>query len=411
MGLLEIFGVSESYKLPNKIMSLLLSGDAYGKLREIKAEGISNLRDYYQSEQGDRKNLKQDFTPDDICNIVSGLMKPGTVLDMCAGTGALSAAAYASGHSQIHEQEFSERTIAFNLLDACLNGRECIVDQADCLRENIVKRYVVKKAEDFCTVEEVEQHEVGSFDNVIMNPPYSMTFDDADNVDFYGMKVPKSKADYGFILNGLKHLSEGGRLIAILPHGCLFRGQREAEIRKWLVEHRLVNAVIGLPNNMFLNTGIPVFILVLQKGSENTLIINADRDCYKSGKINRMKPEQIQKVIAAFQNRSEFERYSRNVQPDEIQKNDYNLNIPRYVDSTPPSPPIEIKKVISELEEIEAEESRTAGALMTMLCDLTGSPDDMDVVRRHIGVLENEAKRTHKRRAVVHAKERQMRLF
>lgn len=410
MGLLEIFGVSESYKLPDAIMACLLSGGAAEKLTEIKAEGISSLRDYYQNEQGDRKNLKQDFTPDDICQIVAELMQDGSVLDMCAGTGALSAAAYASGHGQIHEQEFSERTIAFNLLDACLNGRECIVDQADCLRENIVKRYVVKKAEDFCTVEEVEPHEAGSFDNVIMNPPYSMTFDDADSVDFYGMKVPKSKADYGFVLNGLKHLSEGGRLIAILPHGVLFRGQREDDIRRWLIERNLIKAVIGLPDNMFLNTGIPVFLLVLQSGSNDTLFIDSQRECYKDGKSNKMRQDQIRKVIDTFNSRAEIERYSRVVSVKEIAGNDYNLNIPRYVDSTPPEPVIDMAQVMDDLERISAEELDAYRVLRSNLRLLVGNPEDMTIVNRHIGMIEHQINARTKKTKVTVAKE-QLSLF
>ena len=410
MGLLEIFGVSESYKLPDAIMACLLSGDASEKLAEIKAAGISSLRDYYQNEQGDRKNLKQDFTPDDICQIVAGLMRDGNVLDMCAGTGALSSAAYASGHGQIHEQEFSERTIAFNLLDACLNGLACIVDQADCLREKVEKSFLLKKSGDFCKVEQACPREVGSFDNVIMNPPYSMEFQEADAVDFFGMHVPKQKADYGFVLNGLKHLSEGGRLIAILPHGVLFRGHREGEIRKWLVEHRLVNAVIGLPDNMFLNTGIPVFIFVLQKDSGSTLFINADRGCYKDGKVNRMKPEQIRNVIDTFNNRTEIERYSKVVSVKEMADNDYNLNIPRYVDSTPPELPIDMAQVMDDLERISAEELDAYIALRSQLSLLVGKPEDMAIVNRHIGMIDHQINARTKKKKVTVAKE-QLSLF
>lgn len=410
MGLLEIFGVSESYKLPDAIMACLLSGGAAEKLTEIKAEGISSLRDYYQNEQGDRKNLKQDFTPDDICQIVAELMQDGSVLDMCAGTGVLSAAAYASGHGKIHEQEFSERTIVFNLLDAALNGRPCVVDQADCLREHLSMRYILEQSGDFCTVRETDPEPIGKFQNVIMNPPYSMGFPEADAIEFFGMHVPKAKADYGFVLNGLKHLEDGGRLIAVLPHGVLFRGQREDDIRRWLIERNLIKAVIGLPDNMFLNTSIPVFLLVLQSGSNDTLFIDSQRECYKDGKSNKMRQDQMRKVIDTFNSRAEIERYSRVVSVKEIAGNDYNLNIPRYVDSTPPEPAIDMAQVMDDLERISAEELDAYRALRSNLRLLVGNPEDMTIVNRHIGMIEHQINTRTKKTKVTVAKE-QLSLF
>lgn len=300
MTLLEIFGVKESYLLPTAIMDKIHNGDIADMVKKMRENDITDLRDYYQSEQGDRKSLKQDFTPDCICEIVASLTKDGTCLDMCAGTGALAKAVAKKHGTKIHEIEFSQRTIAFNLLDGILNGLEGIVEEGDCLRDTVKSRYVLEKNNSEISVKVDDVQEVGKYDNVIMNPPYSMDFPDTKDYSFYGFEVPKSKADYGFILNGLSHLKDDGRLIAIVPHGLLFRGQKEGDIRKWLVEQKLIKAIIGLPEKLFLNTAIPVFILVLEKNSENILVVDASKDFSKSGKNNIMEQAHIDKVLKAF---------------------------------------------------------------------------------------------------------------
>ena len=133
--LLEIFDVKEAYKLPDKIMEALMSDRAEMIIREVKDNAGCDLRDIFQQEQGDRKNLKQDFTPDCIATLVAGLMKPGDVLDMCSGTGTLSKAAARRHGMKICEQEISERTIPFAILDACIEGMEGNISHADCLRD------------------------------------------------------------------------------------------------------------------------------------------------------------------------------------------------------------------------------------------------------------------------------------
>lgn len=298
--LLNIFHVSESYKLPDAIMDALLSDNAESIIRLVKKSTHDDIRDIFQQEQGDRKTLKQDFTPDCICTMVAKMMKPGNVLDMCSGTGALSKAVAKEYGVKICEQEFSERTIPFALLDACIDGLEGSISRADCLRENIMETYHLEKNNDISIPKQVEPEEVGCFDNIIMNPPYSMKFPEADEMPIMGHKIPKSKADYGFILRGVQHLKDDGRLIAILPHGVLFRGAAEGKIREWLVKEHWISAVIGLPDKLFLNTAIPVFLLILEKNSPDILFIDASRRLEKKSAQNDMSQEQIRDVTDAF---------------------------------------------------------------------------------------------------------------
>lgn len=258
-SLLEIFGVKESYKLPDKILEYLLSNQAAAKIQEVKDEGYTEIRDIFQEEQGDRKNLKQDFTPDCICQIVAKIMKDGDNIDMCSGTGALSKWANKTRGIKINEYEYSERTIPFALLDACVNGMTGMISRADCLRSQIFESYALEQHGEISIPRQAERQNPDQYKNIIMNPPYSMKFPDTDDYEILGWKIPKSKADFGFILRGVQHLKEDGRQIAVLPHGILFRGAQEGKIRKWLIENHMISAVIGVPDKLFLNTSIPVF--------------------------------------------------------------------------------------------------------------------------------------------------------
>lgn len=392
-SLLDIFQVAEAYKLPDKIMYALMSDKAESVIREIKDNAGCDMRDMFQQEQGDRKNLKQDFTPDCICDMVAKLMKNGSVLDMCSGTGALSKAAVKAHGVNIDEQEFSERTIPFALLDACIDGTEGYISRADCLRGTVTETYQLEKTGDISLPKRVSVKTAEVYDNVIMNPPYSMKFPEADDMPIAGFKIPKSKADYGFVLRGLEHLKDGGRLIAVLPHGVLFRGAGEGKIREWLVKEHLINAVIGLPDKLFLNTGIPVCLLILEKNSPNILFIDAAKEFEKKSAQNDMTKMQIQKTVDAFHNRSEKERFAHVATYSEIENNDYNLNIPRYVDTFVSEPLPDMKELLRDLKEIDEEEHKAKNALYKMLGQLEGSDEATDLVYRHRKILKPKKSR------------------
>lgn len=386
--LYELLHVNEAYRVPDKLMEVLLSDEAETALKKIKKYGGCNVRDMFQKEQGDRERLKQDFTPDCICTMVAKMMKPGNVLDMCAGTGALSKAAIAENGGNIEEQEYSERAIPFALLDACINGISGHISRADCLRGTVAETYQLKKRGDISIPKRVSVKTAEMYDNVIMNPPYSMKFPEADDMPIAGFKIPKSKADYGFVLRGLEHLKDGGRLIAILPHGVLFRGAGEGKIREWLIREHLINAVIGLPDKLFLNTGIPVCMLILEKNSPDILFVDAAKEFEKKSAQNDMTNEQIQKTIDAFNCRTEKERFAHVATYSEVENNDYNLNIPRYVDTFVPEPLPNMEELLRDLKEIDAEEQKVKSALYEMLGQLEGSDEATNLVYQHRKILK-----------------------
>lgn len=179
------------------------------------------------------------------------------------------------------------------------------------------------------------------FDAVVMNPPYSVK-----NWNKAGLKVsdprfeiagalpPDSKGDYAFLLHGLYHLGTNGTMAIVLPHGVLFRGSSEGEIRKKLIDKNQIDAIIGLPSNLFTNTGIPVTIIILKKNRNITdpiLMIDASNNCIKVGKQNVLQEKDIAKIVDAYVSKGEIEGFSHLATRDEIIKNEYNMNIPRYV--------------------------------------------------------------------------------
>ena len=180
-------------------------------------------------------------------------------------------------------------------------------------------------------------------DAVVSNPPYSQRWDpqgkenDPRYAD-YGV-APKAKADYAFLLHDLFHVKPDGIMTIVLPHGVLFRGGEEGKIRKNLIENNKIDAIIGLPANIFYGTGIPTIIMVLRQRREHTdvLIVDASKGFAKEGKNNKLRACDIRRVVDVVTGRKDVPKYSRKVSKEEIRSNDYNLNIPRYVDSSEPA--------------------------------------------------------------------------
>lgn len=198
------------------------------------------------------------------------------------------------------------------------------------------------------------------FDAIVANPPFSLRWEPteamADDFRFknYGL-APKSAADFSFLLHGFHFLSGEGTMAIILPHGVLFRGGAEERIRTKLLKDNNVDAVIGLPSNLFFSTGIPVCILVLKKCKkhDDVLFINASEYFEKGKRQNTLKKEDIEKIVKAYQYREELPRYSRKVSMEEVEKNGYNLNISRYVNTTLEEEKIDLKEVNQNLKDIE----------------------------------------------------------
>lgn len=223
------------------------------------------------------------------------------------------------------------------------------------------------------------------FNAVMANPPYSAHWDNKEREDDprwreYGI-APKTKADYAFLLHCLYHLDDSGRMAIILPHGVLFRGVAEGRIRKALIDKHQIEAVIGFPDKLFLNTGIPVCVLILKKHrtASDILFVDASKEFEKVKSQNQLRSEDVEKIVNTVINRDEIEKYSYIATLDEIKENDYNLNIPRYVDTFEEEEPVDMAAVADQLIEIESELSSHSNELMTMLQELVATTDEGQV--------------------------------
>jgi len=213
------------------------------------------------------------------------------------------------------------------------------------------------------------QHLDKQFEAIVANPPFSAQwsanplFTSDDRFSQYGRLAPSSKADFAFVQHMIHHLAENGTMAIVLPHGALFRGGAEQHIRKYLIEDRnYLDAVIGLPANIFYGTSIPTCIMVFKKcreQPEDILFIDASNDFEKVKTQNVLRQEHIDKIVNTYRNRTEIEKYSKRASLQEIITNDYNLNIPRYVDTFEAEESIDINAIANELKALETATKET----------------------------------------------------
>lgn len=216
------------------------------------------------------------------------------------------------------------------------------------------------------------------FDAVMANPPYSQNWDNAHREDDprfkYGV-APKSKADFAFLLHSLYHLKNDGRMAIVLPHGVLFRGSAEERIRKELLENHHITTIIGLPEKIFTNTGIPTIIMILEKNrsNEDVLFIDASKGFEKQKNSNKLRQKDIDKIVETYLSRQNVEKYAHVASMDEIRENDYNLNIPRYVDTFEEEEPVDAQQLLEDMKKINSDELSLTNDLNNMMGQLVAT--------------------------------------
>ncbi|MHB1098259.1 MAG: type I restriction-modification system subunit M [Burkholderiales bacterium] len=319
---------------------------------------------------GSGKKAGEFYTPQQISTILSRIValdsqepkngpkkKLNKVLDFACGSGSLLLNVRRQlgphGIGKIYGQENNITTYNLARMNMLLHGvkdTEFEIHHGDSLLN------------DWDILNEMNPAKKMQFDAVVANPPFSLRWEPKDelNEDFrfknYGL-APKSAADFAFLLHGFHFLSDSGVMAIILPHGVLFRGGAEERIRKKLLKDGHIDTVIGLPANLFFSTGIPVCILVLKrcKKPDDVLFINAsaEENFEKGKRQNKLLTKHIDKIVSTYQYRTEEERYSRRVSMEEIEKNDFNLNISRYVSTAKGEEIIDLPSVHNNLLELE----------------------------------------------------------
>ena len=375
----ELFGIKESFELPERLMSVLMDKEERKKnfnefLKYDFDFSHDCLRDYFQDEHAARSALKQDYTPDCLCDLISALMpETDKITDICSGTGALTIGTGRNVYFQC--EELSKMSIPILLFNLAIRGMNATVLQKNVLDRTIEKIYKVTNSGQFSDIDICINYNEEKTKVVISNPPYSLPWTPKQDERFNGYPLaPKGAADYAFVLDGISRLSDGGTAFYILPHGVLFRGNAEAEIRKQLIDNNLIDAIIGVPDKLFLNTSIPVFILVLKKNRQrkDILFINASKHFQKGGKQNIMTAEHIEKIAAAYWERKTVDKFSYVASLEEIKENDYNLNIPRFVDTFEREELPSIKEITDDIIKTRLEMAKAEKELLKMLNELVG---------------------------------------
>ncbi|MBY4209096.1 SAM-dependent DNA methyltransferase [Rhodococcus fascians] len=311
-----------------------------------RAEGDDLLGDAYEylmrhfaTESG--KSKGQFYTPAEVSRILAKVVGIGpntrqdhTVYDPACGSGSLllKAAAEAPRGMTIYGQEKDNATWALSKMNMILHGQAGFAE--------------IEKGDTISSPQFTKGSQLRTFDYVVMNPPFSVKAwsngleNDYDRFE-YG-RPPEKNGDYAFLLHALKSLKSTGKAAIILPHGVLFRGNAEGTIRRNLLKRGFIKGVIGLPANLFYGTGIPACVVILDKEDAHArtgvFMVDASKGFMKDGNKNRLRSQDLHKVVDTFNNQIEVERYSRMVPMSEIAdaRNDYNLNIPRYIDSSEP---------------------------------------------------------------------------
>lgn len=329
------------------------------KLKDTEADVLGDSYEYLigQFASGAGKKAGEFYTPQEVSKILAKIVTTGkqklrSVYDPTCGSGSLllRVAREVKEVSNFYGQEMNRTTYNLARMNMILHGvhyRKFDIKQEDTL--------------------EHPQHLEKQFEAIVANPPFSAQwsanpiFTSDDRFSQYGKLAPGSKADFAFVQHMVYHLAENGCMAVVLPHGVLFRGSSELHIRKYLIENKnYLDAVIGLPANIFYGTSIPTCILVFKKCRENPdniLFIDASNDFEKIKTQNVLRDGHINKIIDTYRNRAAINKYSYCASLPEIAENDYNLNIPRYVDTYEEEEEIDIQAVMNEIKDLEAKRS------------------------------------------------------
>ena len=366
----------------------LLNSDA-----EILGNAYEYLIGQFASETG--KKAGEFYTPQAVSKILTRIAIAGqeekrglSVYDPCMGSGSLllNAKKYSEQPQYIkyYGQELNTSTYNLARMNMFLHG---------IVAENQKLRNGDTLDGDWPTDEETD------FNMVLMNPPYSAKWSAAagflqdERFSEYGVLAPKSKADYAFLLHGLYHLKNNGTMAIVLPHGVLFRGAAEGKIREKLLRAGNIYAVIGLPANLFYNTSIPTCIIILKKHRDgrDVLFIDASKKFNKGKKQNEMLDEHIDEVMNLYTKRETVEKEAFLASFEDIEKNDFNLNIPRYVDTFEEEEPIDLNALLTDMKKTDEEIEKVEGEFLSLMKQLTSTDETiMTSLNDLIGMMEGK---------------------
>ena len=362
------------------VMTKLSVLDLTDEVGDILGDAYEYLIASFASQAG--KKAGEFYTPHEV----SELMTRIALLDEGKKGTSLYDATMGSGSLLLNAKRYSKAPERIQYF-----GQELITSTYNLARMNMILHGVPVAHQNLRNGDTLDMDwpsdEPINFDAVLMNPPYSANWsatkgflDDPRFMGYGGKLAPKSKADYAFLQHGLYHLKESGTMVIVLPHGVLFRGNAEGTIRKELLKKGMIDAVIGLPGGIFYSTDIPTTILILKKNrtSKDVLFIDASEEYTKKKAQNVLEQKHIDKIFDAYVKRENVDKFAHVAEFDEIKGNDYNLNIPRYVDTFEEEELIELEQVSGAINQTKAELKKAEDKLFGLLGQLEGVDDSWD---------------------------------
>ncbi|HDR3492158.1 TPA: type I restriction-modification system subunit M [Bacillus wiedmannii] len=375
-----------------EVLKKLNDVDVLGHNGDVIGDAYEFLIGQFASEAG--KKAGEFYTPHEVSDMMARIAAIGqedkklfSVFDPTMGSGSLmlNIRNYINYPDSVkyHGQELNTTTYNLAKMNLILHG----VD-----KEDIRLRNADTLNKDWPTEEPY------TFDSVLMNPPYSAkwssddTFLDDSRFNRYGKLAPKSKADFAFLLHGFYHLKDSGTMAIVLPHGVLFRGAAEGVIRKKLLEDGSIAAVIGMPVNLFFGTSIPTTVIILKKNrtTRDVLFIDASSEFTKGKNQNKLSKENIDKIVETYKKREDVEKYAHVATFDEIEGNDFNLNIPRYVDTFEEEEPVDMASVGSAIKDIRKEKTKLESSLYDMISSLQFDDENAEWIKGALEVFNRE---------------------
>ncbi len=373
-GVLATIDFNDKERLPDVVLDKLLSHFDKYRLRNCDLENPDMLGEAYEyliAQFADDAGKKggEFYTPRQVVKLLVKILKPkegSRVYDPTCGSGGMlieSARAVSNTRDiSLFGQERNLNTWAICKMNMLLHGLDSQIVRGDTIREPKL----------------LIDGQLMQFDAVIANPPFSLSewgIDEAKSDGYgrfrYGIP-PKSYGDLAFVQHMLASTNTSGRVGVVMPHGVLFRGSAEGKIRQGLLKDNLIEAVIGLPSALFYGTGIPACILVLNKvkKDDKVLFIDGSND-YEEGKNqNKLRVDDIDKISKTFETRANVEKYAQLVSLEEIEKNDFNLNIARYVDTSEEEEVIDIGEALADLKKLETEREEAEKVMYGYLKEL-----------------------------------------
>ncbi|MFV0636797.1 type I restriction-modification system subunit M [Mitsuokella sp. WILCCON 0060] len=349
----------------NDMLSSVMKELAHLDFTKYGSDALGDAYEYLigQFAAGSGKKAGEFYTPQAVSTLITRIVTEGrrskpafSIYDPCMGSGSLL----------LQARNFMDEDVRKNIQ---FFGQELSHTTYNLARMNMILHNVPFQYQHFRNGDTLgpdwPTEELTNYDAVCMNPPYSQKWS-ADKgfltdprFQHYERLAPKSAADFAFLLHGFYHLRTDGTMGIVLPHGVLFRGAAEGTIRQHLLEDGSIYAVIGLPAGIFFNTGIPTCVIILKKEREDrdVLFIDASKEFRKDKARNFMDPEHIDKIVQAYDKRQDIDKFAHLASFDEIKENDYNLNIPRYVDTFEPEPPVDLDTVFKELADLDKKEA------------------------------------------------------